>query len=146
MSDRIAVFSDGRIEQVGTPGEIYERPANEFVATFVGTSNMIKRDGRTYTVRPEKIRLLGDGEGEGEGEGEPGATVVAGTVHDVAYLGSVTRYDVELDGGETLIVLRQNLDTSAAEALAKRGRRVRLAWRPDDASALDTNQEEAESR
>jgi len=157
MSDRIAVFSDGRIEQVGTPGEIYERPANEFVATFVGTSNMIKSDGRTYTVRPEKIRLLGEGEGEREreadgavgGDGEAGAvgdTVVAGTVRDVAYLGSVTRYDVELDGGETLIVLRQNLDTSAAEALAKRGRRVRLAWRPDDASALDTNQEEAESR
>jgi putative spermidine/putrescine transport system ATP-binding protein len=142
MSDRIAVFSDGRIEQVGTPGEIYERPANEFVATFVGTSNMINRDGRTYTVRPEKIRLLGEGEGEAEAEGEPGATVVAGTVRDVAYLGSVTRYDVELDGGETLIVLRQNLDTSAAEALAKRGRRVRLAWRPDDASALDINQEE----
>ena len=46
MSDRIAVFSDGRIEQVGTPGEIYERPANEFVAGFVGTSNMIERDGR----------------------------------------------------------------------------------------------------
>jgi putative spermidine/putrescine transport system ATP-binding protein len=151
MSDRIAVFSDGRIEQVGTPGEIYERPANEFVATFVGTSNMIERDGLTYTVRPEKIRLLGEDEGErgAGGDGEAGAvgdTVVAGTVRDVAYLGSVTRYDVELDGGATLIVLRQNLDTSAAEALAKRGRRVRLAWRPDDASALDTNQEEAESR
>ena len=147
MSDRIAVFSDGRIEQVGTPGEIYERPANEFVATFVGTSNMIKRDGLTYTVRPEKIRLLGEGEAGGDGEaGAVGDTVVAGTVRDVAYLGSVTRYDVELDAGATLIVLRQNLDTSAAEALAKRGRRVRLAWRPDDASALDTNQEEAESR
>ena len=51
-----------------------------------------------------------------------------------------------LDGGATLIVLRQNLDTSAAEALAKRGRRVRLAWRPDDASALDTNQQEEQSR
>ena len=62
MSDRIAVFSDGRIEQVGTPGEIYERPANEFVAGFVGTSNMIERDGRAYMVRPEKIRLLADGE------------------------------------------------------------------------------------
>jgi putative spermidine/putrescine transport system ATP-binding protein len=150
MSDRIAVFSDGRIEQVGTPGEIYERPANEFVATFVGTSNMIKRDGRTYTVRPEKIRLLDEGEAAGapgeEDAGEGDTATVAGTVREVAYLGSVTRYDVELDGGETLIVLRQNLDTSAAEALAKRGRRVRLAWRADDASVLDTNQEEAESR
>jgi putative spermidine/putrescine transport system ATP-binding protein len=138
MSDRIAVFSDGRIEQVGTPGEIYERPANEFVATFVGTSNVITRDGRTYTVRPEKIRLLGDEDGAGT------ADAVAGTVRDVAYLGSVTRYDVELDGGETLLVLRQNLDTSAADALEKRGRRVRLAWRPEDASPLQTNQQEAE--
>src|SRR5215217_4277887 len=58
MSDRIAVFSAGRIEQVGTPGDVYERPANEFVADFVGTSNVIERDGRRFTVRPEKIRML----------------------------------------------------------------------------------------
>src|SRR6476620_4386788 len=80
MSDRIAVFSDGRIEQVGTPGEVYERPANEFVATFVGTSNMIRRDGLTYTVRPEKIRVLADGD-------QPPAAL-GGTVREVAYLGS----------------------------------------------------------
>jgi len=138
MSDRIAVFCDGRIEQVGTPGEIYERPANEFVATFVGTSNLIRRDGRLYTVRPEKIRLLTDA------EGEPDA--VGATVREVAYLGSVTRYDVESDDGESIVVVRQNLDTSAAQALAQRGRRVRIAWRPDDASPLHTNQEEAQSR
>jgi putative spermidine/putrescine transport system ATP-binding protein len=138
MSDRIAVFSDGRIEQVGTPGEIYERPANEFVATFVGTSNLIRREGRLYTVRPEKIRLLTDA------ESEPDA--VGATVREVAYLGSVTRYDVESDDGESIVVVRQNLDTSAAQALAQRGRRVRIAWRPDDASPLHTNQEEAQSR
>jgi putative spermidine/putrescine transport system ATP-binding protein len=138
MSDRIAVFSDGRIEQVGTPGEIYEHPANEFVATFVGTSNLIRRNGRVYTVRPEKIRLLD------EGDSDPAA--VAGTVREVAYLGSVTRYDVEIDDGESLVVLRQNLDTSAAQALAQRGRRVRIAWREDDATELHTNQQEAQSR
>ena len=137
MSDRIAVFSDGRVEQVGTPGEIYERPANEFVAGFVGTSNIIERDGRRYTVRPEKIRLLK------EGEADPAA--VEGTVREVAYLGSVTRYAVELDRGETLVVLRQNLDTTAEKALAEQGRRVRLAWRWDDASVLDTNQEEEQN-
>jgi len=138
MSDRIAVFSDGRIEQVGTPGEIYEHPVNEFVASFVGTSNVIRRGGRPYTVRPEKIRLLRDG------ESDPAA--LAGVVREVAYLGSVTRYDVESDDGETIVVLEQNLDTSAAQALAKRGQRVRIAWRQDDASALHTNQEEAQSR
>ncbi len=138
MSDRIAVFSDGRVEQVGTPGEIYERPANEFVATFVGTSNLIRRDGRTYTVRPEKIRLLGDG------EHDPAA--LAGTVQEVAYLGSVTRYDIALDDGEKVVVVRQNLDTSAAQALAQRGRRVSVVWRTQDASQLHTNQEEEQSR
>jgi putative spermidine/putrescine transport system ATP-binding protein len=136
MSDRIAVFSDGRIEQVGTPGDVYERPANEFVAGFVGTSNVIEEQGRRYTVRPEKIRLLADGEPDTD------ATSAAGIVRDVAYLGSVTRYVVELDRGETLVVVKQNLDMSAAQALEERGRRVRLVWRPEDAKVLEANQEE----
>jgi putative spermidine/putrescine transport system ATP-binding protein len=131
MSDRIAVFSEGRIEQVGTPGEIYEHPANEFVAGFVGTSNTVVRDGRRYMIRPEKIRLLDEGQEDG--------TSVRGVVREVVYLGSVTRYVVETDRGETLTVLRGNLDTSAEKALAERGRAVRLAWRAEDASALDTN-------
>jgi putative spermidine/putrescine transport system ATP-binding protein len=133
MSDRIAVFRDGRIEQVGTPGEIYERPASEFVAGFVGISNTIVRDGRRYMVRPEKIRLLQDGE-------EDGATV-RGVVREVVYVGSVTRYVVETDHGDTLVVLRQNLDTSAEKALAEKGRAVSLAWRAQDASVLDTDKE-----
>src|SRR4029077_17955290 len=97
MSDRVAVFSDGRLEQVGTPGEIYERPVNEFVAGFVGTSNTIEDGGVLRTVRPEKIRILR------EGESDPRA--VEGVVREVGYLGSVTRYSVELDLGETVTVL-----------------------------------------
>ena len=58
MSDRIAVFNAGRIEQVGTPAEVYERPATAFVAGFIGVSNMLERDGRRFTMRPEKIRIL----------------------------------------------------------------------------------------
>jgi putative spermidine/putrescine transport system ATP-binding protein len=138
MSDRIAVFSDGRIEQVGTPGDIYERPANEFVAGFVGTSNIIERDGHKYTVRPEKIRVLSDE--------QAGDATAAGIIREVSYLGPVTRYVVELDAGETLVVVRQNLDMSAAKALQEKGRRVRLAWRAEDASELDINQEEAKNR
>jgi putative spermidine/putrescine transport system ATP-binding protein len=135
MSDRVAVFSDGRLEQVGAPGEIYERPANEFVAGFVGTSNVIVRDGQVRTVRPEKIRILPEGQASARGQ--------AGVVRDVGYLGSVTRYTVELDRGETLVVLRQNLDTSAADALAQLGRRVLLEWREQDEAVLDSdNQEE----
>jgi putative spermidine/putrescine transport system ATP-binding protein len=138
MSDRIAVFSDGRLEQVGTPGEIYESPVNEFVAGFVGTSNVIERDGRRYTVRPEKIRMLAEGEAD--------VADAAGIVREVAYLGSVTRYVVELESGETLMVVRQNLDTSAASVLQERGHRVRLAWRRDDESELDVNREEESER
>src|SRR5436853_550077 len=58
MSDRIAVFNDGAIEQVATPAELYEHPASEFVAGFVGTSNVVERDGHRFTIRPEKIRML----------------------------------------------------------------------------------------
>jgi putative spermidine/putrescine transport system ATP-binding protein len=121
---------------VGTPGEIYERPANEFVAGFVGTSNIVELDGRRFTIRPEKLRVLD------AGTGEPGPTVLEGTVQEVAYLGAVTRYVVALDRGGTLTVLKQNLETSAEQALGERGRRVRLTWRAEDESTLDINKEE----
>jgi putative spermidine/putrescine transport system ATP-binding protein len=117
MSDRIAVFNEGRIEQIGTPAEIYEHPDTEFVAGFVGISNVLERDGRRFTVRPEKIRL-----NESDGPGEPGQ------IRDVVYLGMVTRYIVELDAGGELVVVKQNLETSSQEALEARGRQVRLQW------------------
>ena len=125
MSDRIAVFSDGRVEQVGTPGEVYEHPVNEFVAGFVGTSNVLERDGRRFTVRPEKLHVLFDDVAPPDG-----TRSAAGAIREVVYLGSVTRYVVDLEDGQTLVALRQNLETSAGEALAARGRRVRLAWAP----------------
>jgi putative spermidine/putrescine transport system ATP-binding protein len=121
MSDHLAVFNEGRIEQTGTPAHVYERPATEFVAGFVGTSNILDRDGRRFTVRPEKIVML-DGD---LGEGEPGR------IRDVVYLGAVTRYVVELDAGGELVALRQNLETSSADALEQRGKRVRLTWLPE---------------
>jgi putative spermidine/putrescine transport system ATP-binding protein len=138
MSDRLAVFRAGRIEQVGTPAEVYEHPANEFVAGFVGISNVVERDGRRFTIRPEKIRLLG----EGEGEAADGLHLEAGTVEDVAYVGMVTRYLVALDAGGSLQVVRQNLETSSVDAHELRGRRVRVAWREDQTFAI----EEVQSR
>jgi len=122
MSDRLAVFNEGRIEQVGAPAEVYERPATEFVAGFIGVSNVIERDGRMFTVRPEKIRMT---DGDGAGSGEPGR------IRDVVYVGMFTRYVVELDSGGELTVVRQNLETSSQEALESRGKRVRLEWRPE---------------
>ncbi|MCW3003605.1 MAG: spermidine/putrescine transporter ATP-binding protein [Conexibacter sp.] len=133
MSDRIAVFSAGRIEQVGTPAEVYERPVNEFVAGFVGTSNVIERGGRRLTIRPEKIRMLTEPDSVPDGDVE----AVDGRVREVIYLGAVTRFLVELDGGGSLVALRQNLDDSATEALDERGRRVRLVWNRRHATAID---------
>jgi putative spermidine/putrescine transport system ATP-binding protein len=131
MSDRIAVFNQGRIEQLGPPAEVYEHPASEFIAGFVGVSNVIEREGRRYTVRPEKIHVLDDGD-----EPEAGAHVEGGTVRDVLYVGPVTRYHVTLDRGGELQALAQNLDESSGEVLASKGRRVRLQWRPEQESEI----------
>jgi putative spermidine/putrescine transport system ATP-binding protein len=134
MSDRIAVFHDGRIEQIGPPAEVYERPATEFVAGFVGTSNLLRgaaartvlgRDG-VWSVRPEKIRVLDPGT-----VAEVGLRFADGVVREVVYVGDVTRFVVELDAGGELVALQQNLDTSSSDVLAFRGRAVRLVWRPE---------------
>jgi putative spermidine/putrescine transport system ATP-binding protein len=138
MSDRLAVFDNGRIVQVGAPAEVYERPANTFVAGFVGVSNMLERDGRRFTVRPEKIRILD------AGETAPGDHVEPGTIADVAYAGMVTRYVVALDAGGELQVVRQNLETSSADALEQRGRKVHVAWRPQQTYAIEDGPPEQE--
>ncbi|MDX6487807.1 MAG: putative spermidine/putrescine transport system ATP-binding protein [Gaiellaceae bacterium] len=132
MSDRVAVFNDGRVEQVGAPAEIYEHPASEFVAGFVGTSNVLERDGRRFTVRPEKIHMtFGD-----DGPGEPGR------IRDVVYVGMFTRYVVELDSGGELTVVRQNLETSSSQVAEARGSRVRLEWRPEHTYEITPSKEE----
>ena len=131
MSDRLAVFNRGRIEQVGAPAEVYERPATAFVAGFVGTSNLLSGEaarqivGRagTFTVRPEKIRLAGPDDIVAADE-----TSALGRIGEVVYLGSDTRYVVHLDLGPRLVVTQQNLATSSTQALAASGRRVRLIW------------------
>ncbi|HEX5240729.1 MAG TPA: ABC transporter ATP-binding protein [Candidatus Limnocylindrales bacterium] len=132
MSDRLAVFSQGRIEQVGRPAEVYERPATAFVAGFVGTSNLLSGSaapmiiGRagTFTVRPEKIRLANPDTAPATDE-----TSALGVVRTVVYLGPDTRYVVALDAGPELVVTEQNLATSSMDVLAARGRRVRLIWK-----------------
>jgi putative spermidine/putrescine transport system ATP-binding protein len=132
MSDRLAVFNRGRIEQVGTPAEVYERPATPFVAGFVGTSNLLSgavaelivgRKG-TFTVRPEKIRL-----GEPSDPVADDETSATGTIRNIVYLGPDTRYIVALDAGTDLVVVQQNLATSSMDALATRDKAVRLVWK-----------------
>jgi putative spermidine/putrescine transport system ATP-binding protein len=132
MSDRLAVFNRGRIEQLGTPADLYERPATAFVAGFVGTSNLLRGDAAKqlvgeeglFTVRPEKIRITE--RGAAVADDEVGAD---GTIRNVVYLGPDTRYIVALDAGSELVVTQQNLHTSSMEALAAQGQPVRLAWK-----------------
>jgi putative spermidine/putrescine transport system ATP-binding protein len=132
MSDRMAVFSHGTIEQVGTPAEVYERPATGFVAGFVGVSNVLEGepaaavtgDTHAFTIRPEKIAMV-----ELDRHADPSDCSATGHVREVVYLGAITRYRVELDGGGELVVMQQNLSTSSMEALQVRGKAVRLMWR-----------------
>jgi putative spermidine/putrescine transport system ATP-binding protein len=132
MSDRLAVFSHGRIEQVGSPADVYERPATGFVAGFVGVSNVLEGetaraitgDPAAFTIRPEKIAM-----GEIDAPASQDECTATGRVREVVYLGAVTRYVVELDVGGMLVVMRQNLDTSSMEALQIRDKPVRLAWK-----------------
>jgi putative spermidine/putrescine transport system ATP-binding protein len=131
MSDRLAVMNAGRIEQVGTPADVYERPETAFVAGFVGVSNTLSGEAArqvtgsdaTITVRPEKIRMIGVEERPG-----PNESTLTGRVRDVVYVGALTRYIVDLDVGGELVAIRQNLAQSSMEALEVRGEPVRLAW------------------
>ncbi|MFF3772687.1 ABC transporter ATP-binding protein [Streptomyces sp. NPDC002232] len=140
MSDRIAVFHQGRIEQVAAPAEIYEHPATPFVAGFVGSSNLLSGDAArrvvgapgTYSIRPEKIRILSDH----TAPGEPGHSTASGTVAEVVYLGDSTRFLVDLDGGGRLTALQQNLRTSSADLAAFRGARIGLQWHPSHAVSV----------
>jgi len=132
MSDRIAVFNAGKIEQVGTPAEIYERPATPFVAGFVGTSNLLKGEAArqvlgldgVFSVRPEKIRIADAVSSPAHGEHS-----VAGVINEVVYAGASTRFVVDLEVGGHLVALQQNLQTSSMEVQEMRGRPVKLIWR-----------------
>jgi putative spermidine/putrescine transport system ATP-binding protein len=133
MSDRLAVFANGQLEQVGPPGDVYEHPASAFVAGFVGTSNVIEGDlaqrlrgsNQPFTVRPEKINLVPP---DGTPSPEAGEVRAAGTIRSSVYLGERTRYTVDLDSGGQLVAVEQNRATSEADARTKQGRPVRLAW------------------
>ena len=131
MSDRMAVMSNGQIEQIGAPVDVYERPATEFVAGFIGISNVLTRGGLRFVVRPEKIRMLAEGE-----DPEPGMTVEPGQVEQVIYVGMTTRYMVHLDRGEQLVAVRQNMD-ALGDAQKFEGRPVRLAWSAEHTFVLE---------
>ncbi len=134
LSDRIAVFNAGRVEQVGAASEVYDHPATAFVAGFVGTSNLLEgadatavlgRPGR-FGIRPEKLRVVRDGQPTQDGE-----RWASGTVREVVNAGPVSRFIVQLDAGAELIALEQNGSEESGSSLVRRGHPVRLAWRDD---------------
>jgi spermidine/putrescine transport system ATP-binding protein len=159
MSDRIAVMRHGKIEQLGTPEELYERPTTEFVAGFLGVSNLLDaevagRDDRFAAlrltdgtvlrapaslvngeakirlgVRPEKLRVLALTDGH-PAELDTETNVIEGTVLDASYIGVSTQYLIETRDGHRLTVYAQNLETSGAAEAHPDGQRVRLTWRP----------------
>lgn len=159
MSDRIAVMRNGRIEQLGTPEELYERPATDFVAGFLGVSNLLDAEvagrgdpfadvrladgtilrapssalnGETRVrlgVRPEKLRVLAVDEGGAQGF-DGQSNAIEGTVLDASYIGVSTQYLVETPDGHKLTVYAQNLETGGASEVLADGQRVRLTWNP----------------
>jgi len=143
MSDRIAVFNEGGIEQVSPPVELYEQPATEFVAGFVGVSNLLEREGDRFTIRPEKIQLLDTN------AASDGLRTERGRIAEIAYVGMVTRYTVALDEGGELQVIQQNVNGAKLdEWRAEQGREVVVGWRPEHTVAVrgsSTNTEEEPS-
>jgi putative spermidine/putrescine transport system ATP-binding protein len=141
MSDRVAVFDTGRIQQVGSPSEVYERPRNAFVADFIGTSNVV--DGAmaarvfgtegTVSLRPERITLMAETDPWRAGPDEGSAT---GAVADVVQAGAQVRHVVVLDAGPVFVATRIADSGGADRAVPRRGDRVRLAWRSESLHPL----------
>jgi putrescine transport system ATP-binding protein len=155
MSTRMAVMDGGKILQIGSPHEMYEYPADRFVADFIGTANMfegvaqgegsVRVEGLpaplavvggpasgivAVMVRPEKIAMGREAPGAGSG-----LNVLAGTVREIAYHGDVSLYLVDLADGRTVKVTAANL-RHAAEAAIVQGDRVSLSWHPGNAVVL----------
>jgi spermidine/putrescine transport system ATP-binding protein len=156
MSDRIAVMSEGRVEQCGAPEEIYEQPHGEFVAGFIGISNLIEgvageRPGEVrladrstvpapvpdgcapgetvrIAVRPEKLAL--------DEEIEPGMVTLAGTILASVYLGVATQLSISLAIGGELVALEQATYRSSSEDRWEPGMRVRVGWHPENCLVL----------
>lgn len=164
MSDRIAVMRAGRIEQLGSPSDLYERPATAFVAGFLGVSNLL--DGSVVGtsgeladvkllddslvrapsaqiegtgpvrigIRPEKLHVIPLA--EGTAGAESGTNAVEGTIVDASYVGVHTQYLVKTADGHEMTVYAQNLETSGAADVLADGQRVLLAWKPEHTFVL----------
>ena len=134
MSDRVAVFRQGTIEQEGTPRQIYERPATAFVADFVGSSTLLRRGAGTLMLRPEKVRLYPAGTTAPADEFSE-----TGTVCETQYLGMATRVTVALADGTKLLATWHNSHADAVAAAPEQGAAVLAVWKRADAYALPSH-------
>ena len=132
MSSRIAIFNAGRIEQVGPPREVYGRPATRFVASFVGASSLVARNGATLVLRPEQVRLAPPD----AGLDEPGLHVERGRLEEEVFLGGTTKYVARLGDGTRIEAMLSAADPRAAALASRRGGEIFIAWRPDAVHAL----------
>ncbi|MBA3372987.1 MAG: ABC transporter ATP-binding protein [Euzebyaceae bacterium] len=164
MADTIAVMSQGRIEQLGHPEQLYERPRTQFVANFLGQSNMLRatvdgRDGDLVTLRIADTTLVVPAEMLSHGmltaSGEvhvgvrpekldlapvddpvpQGRNALRGVVVDTSFMGTSTQYLVRTGWDQELTVFAQNRHTDVVAP----GTRVRLTWRPEHAFVLDAD-------
>lgn len=143
LSDRIAVFNAGRIEQVGTPAEVYENPKTQFVASFLGLSNLIPAEiaktlvgvDEMISIRPERVRLVDINHIASAEE-----TMVSGTIAETVYTGSSTRYILQTPSGLSLIASRQNEHDSAHMSHFERGQVAQALWRTDQISVIPQSQ------
>ena len=134
MSDRIAVFNGGRIEQIGSPREVYEKPATAFVAGFLGVSNLLSGEvaetmlgsSKLVNIRPERIKIAPEKSKVAAGE-----VAVSGTIIDVAYTGANTLYVIETDGGARLISTRLNEELPGQDLVFDAGDRVQASFRKE---------------
>jgi ABC-type Fe3+/spermidine/putrescine transport system ATPase subunit len=134
LSDRVAVMNQGRIEQIGTPREIYDRPATEFVASFIGETNFVRMNGATVAVRPERMRLLA-------GRPDHGSSVAAHVVTTMV-IGPALQFVVRTDDGQELIVRQQRSDGDGEAHIPEEGERVVVGWADDAALELDGTDKE----
>ncbi|MBP1326206.1 putative spermidine/putrescine transport system ATP-binding protein [Leucobacter exalbidus] len=139
LSDRVAVFNNGKIEQVGTPREVYEFPQTEFVAQFLGTTNLLPvdlsndlfGDARVHSVRPERVHLT-----DPTAPIEIGTISIAGTIAEAVYAGPTTKYLIDTDRGVRIIAEKHNSHTPSTEALVQRGDRVSVSFRAEHATPI----------
>jgi putative spermidine/putrescine transport system ATP-binding protein len=141
MSDRIAVFNEGSIEQIGTPQEVYEKPQTKFVASFLGVSNIfdgaaakeIFGSSTMVNIRPERIKLV-----PADTKLNTGESGVVGTIIEASYIGATTIYLIQTQSGQRVIATRLNEELPDQINRFETGDRVGAVWKSDHSAVIPT--------